>query len=354
MAELLLSYLFPKFRGSKEDLVTLSLCHILESSEAVNEAFTNELCRRLQLDRLEAIRYKAQATGDNQERPDISGTDSANREMLICEAKFFAGLTDNQPNAYLERLIGRINTGLIFICPEARAISLWKQVTERINEYETIGDLCISIHGVHMSVISWSDLLGVLFEAARRRDQNILADLNQLEGLCKKIEDTDFLPFTDDDLSVSTARNIERYYMIVDDVAHAILGQKEFPATTKGLRATAVWGGYIRYLTVGGFSVGIGFSTSHWKAADSETTPFWFWSWSNDTAVRSAVSRLISDMPEWVLHKDQNGQTYLALTVPRYAYREEAVEILTDQVLKYIRILKDHYDTVMQSQNDLS
>ena len=281
MAEPLLSYLFPKFRGSKEDLVTLSLCHILDSSEAVNEAFTNELCRRLLLDRMEHITYRAQATGEKRERPDISGTDTEGNETIICEAKFFAGLTENQPVTYLERLIPRINTGLIFICPESRIISLWKDVSARIVGMgaETIGERCISIHGVRMSVISWKELLGVLFAAARQSDQDMLADLSQLEGLCRKIEDTAFIPFSDDDLSISTARSIDRYYMIMDDVTNALLNQDEFPATTKGLRATATWGGYIRYLNICGFGVGIGFSTGYWKAPDSEATPFWFWSW---------------------------------------------------------------------------
>lgn len=347
MAELLLSYLFPKFKGSKEDLVTLSLCHILESSEVLNEAYTNELCRRLQLDRMERIRYKAQATGEKRERPDISGVDSSGNEMIICEAKFFAGLTENQPNGYLDRLIGRLNTGLIFICPEARVISLWREVTSLVSGAETIGEMCISIHGTHMSVISWNDLLGILFAAASQRDQNALADLDQLEGLCRKIEDTDFMPFTDDDLSISTAQNIDRYYMIVDDIAQSILAQKEFPASAKGLRATAVWGGYIRYLTVCGFGIGIGFSTSHWKAADSEPTPFWFWTWSGDDAAQNAIRRMIDNTPEWKRCKDQNGQTYLALTVPKYAYREDAVKSLMDQVLQYIRAFKQLYDTMI-------
>ena len=334
MGELLLSYLFPKFRGSKEDIVTLSMCHIIESSQTLNKAFTDELCRRLQIDKLEDIHYQAQATGKNRERPDISGKDSSGAERIICEAKFFAGLTDNQPNAYLNRLIGGINTGLIFICPEARVFSLWKQITERVESRETIGDMCVSVYGAHMSVISWSDILGVLYQAAKQYDPNILADLDQLDGLCRKIENTEFIPFSDDDLSISAAKSIDRYYMVVDDVIQALLKQDVFHANTDRQRAVGGWGYYTRYITISGIGCGIGFSTGSWKASDSEATPFWFWLWNGE-----GRERLESSIPKWNQHQDGNGQVYFALTVPRDTYRDEVIKSLTDQVLQYIRTL---------------
>ena len=48
--------------------------------------------------------YECQSIGDDNERPDMSGTDSDGNEVIMCEAKFYAGLTYNQPLTYLERL----------------------------------------------------------------------------------------------------------------------------------------------------------------------------------------------------------------------------------------------------------
>lgn len=354
MAELLLSYLFPKFRGSKEDLVTLSLCHILESSEAVNEAFTDEACRRLQLNRMQHIRYKPQATGEKRERPDVSGTDAEGNEMIICEAKFFAGLTENQPGTYLERLIGRLNTGLIFICPETRIISLWKEVTARVSGSgaETIGEQCVSVHGAHMSIISWNDLMGILFSAARQKDQSALADLSQLEGLCRKIEDTDFIPFSDDDLSISTAKNIERYYITIDNIWDSLSSQSEFPSNTRGKRQTGLWGGYVRFIDLWDVEIGLVFSTNLWKDKATRITPFWIWMQPNKRAVHpdkisQAINMLISSIPEH--EKIPYGATHLSLTASSGLFSEESVADLTGQVLDYVRRVKANYEQISQT-----
>lgn len=358
-SELLLSYLFPKFRGSKEDIVTLALCHVLKSSEEMREAFTDELCRRLYLEEKKGIRFHPQATGKNLERPDISGVDSTNSELLICEAKFFAGLTDNQPVAYLDRLIGRSNTGLIFICPETRVISLWNQIIGRVRDLqpEPVGEKCVSIRGVHMSIISWTDLLGVLFQIAKKCDDNIVADLNQLEGLCKKIEKTEFIPFSDDDLSVATAKNIDRYYFVIDDIVNLLCHQEEFPVGKFRPHPTGVWGGYVYYIVLWKLSVGFDFSTGFWKSDGSETTPFWVWfSPVNGTdhkdEVWKAVNSMLLDIPEWNKCVDKNGVTHLALVTPRDAFREDVANELAEQTLEYMRIIKEKYDEIMKSIHD--
>ena len=50
--------------------------------------------------------------------------------MILCEAKFYAGLTINQPNTYLDRLKKENGLGLVFICPAARKITLWSKLIE--------------------------------------------------------------------------------------------------------------------------------------------------------------------------------------------------------------------------------
>ena len=65
--------------------------------------------------------------------------------------KFYAGLTENQPLGYLERLQKAGGHGLIFVCPKARQTNLWAKLKEVCAEQqvETINDNCISVDGIH-------------------------------------------------------------------------------------------------------------------------------------------------------------------------------------------------------------
>ncbi|MCR5608990.1 MAG: hypothetical protein K6G26_08005 [Lachnospiraceae bacterium] len=58
------------------------------------------------------------------------GVDKDGNEVVLCEMKFYVGLTSNQPNAYIERLIKENGKVLVFICPEQKRVSLWNKVKE--------------------------------------------------------------------------------------------------------------------------------------------------------------------------------------------------------------------------------
>ena len=47
---------------------------------------------------------ETQVTASDGSRPDLVCFDAGNEKRIIVEAKFWAGLMDNQPNAYLEQL----------------------------------------------------------------------------------------------------------------------------------------------------------------------------------------------------------------------------------------------------------
>ena len=122
MAGSLLAYLYPRIRGSQEDVATLSLSYLLTQSDILCSAFTKALSMHLHLSPDTSIHYNTQVIGQQRERPDIVGVDENGVERIICEAKFFAALTENQPNGYLRRLAGIENSGLIFLCPDSRRV----------------------------------------------------------------------------------------------------------------------------------------------------------------------------------------------------------------------------------------
>ena len=47
---------------------------------------------------------------------------------MLIEAKFRAGLTDNQPMAYLKRLPANTPSALLFVAPAARLTTLWNEL----------------------------------------------------------------------------------------------------------------------------------------------------------------------------------------------------------------------------------
>ena len=76
--------------------------------------------------------YYTQNTGKELERPDISGINKNGKEVFLIEAKFWASLTPNQPNGYLERL--EEGTVLMFLVPNKRKRTVFKEIKNRIFE----------------------------------------------------------------------------------------------------------------------------------------------------------------------------------------------------------------------------
>ena len=141
MAQSLLAYLYPHIRGSQEDLATLSLQYIITQSDKLNMAFTKLLETALNSPISKTkLNYNCQSVGEQQERPDISGADENGKELVLCEAKFYAGLTDNQPNGYLDRLQKEHGIGLVFLCPSTRKTSLWNKLIDLCKDKEVKED----------------------------------------------------------------------------------------------------------------------------------------------------------------------------------------------------------------------
>lgn len=220
MAESLLAHLYTRIKGSQEDVATLSLQYILSNAKALNDGFNRIVSQKLQVEYDDTIKYVCQATGDNKERPDMAGYDRDNKEIILCEMKFYAGLTDNQPLGYIDRLKDANGQGLIFICPKVRITSLWTKVKERCKSdgrgIEELSNHCIKVDGINMSIVSWGDILDVLYEIACESARESKSDLEQLRGYCNQLDSDAFIPFTDDDFSPEMAKKAMQYYQVVD------------------------------------------------------------------------------------------------------------------------------------------
>lgn len=337
----LLTYLAPQLKVPQEDVATLSLCHIVGQSAALGKEFTKTLCGCLRLPYDESVSYyKTQVTGKEKERPDIVGYSNTGKEILICEAKFYAALTDYQPNGYLKRLLDSSGKGLVFLCPQNRASGLWNQLLSLVPEAEQLDDLCVSVRGIRMGIMTWEMLLDDLKAVSELNGTEMMSDLLQLDVYCRQVIKNAFVPFCVEDFGADVAIGMDRYYIVIDKLRDALLAKKEYGITQGSgrnkLLSVTKWEGYSVYMKTKRYTLSVYFDRNAWKKATSIYSPFWLsirnLDWNEDEKIAAYMAML----PEWKIEMNSAGVRMIALDPPAGLILEETVRRLCDQVLKYI------------------
>lgn len=337
----LLAFLAPQLKSPQEDVATLSLCHIIGQSVALGKAFTKILCGCLKLPVDESVSYyKTQVTGKEKERPDIVGFSNAGKEMLICEAKFYAALTENQPNGYLKRLMDSSGKGLVFLCPQNRASGLWNQLLSLVPEAEPVDDLCVSVQSVRMGIMTWEMLLEELKTVSELNGTEMMSDLLQLDVYCRQVIKNAFVPFSVEDFGADVAIGMDRYYIVIDKLRDALLSRKDYGITQGSgrskLQSVAKWEGYSAYMKSKRYTLSVYFDRNAWKKATSMYSPFWLSIRNPDWNEDEKTAAFIATLPEWKTEMNSAGVKMIALDPPAGMILEETVQNLCEQVLKYI------------------
>lgn len=343
MASSLLAHLYSHIKGSQEDVATLSLQYIVSRSAALNQEFTRLLCRALHENDSTELNYVCQSVGENRERPDLAGIDANGKEQILCEAKFYAGLTENQPNGYLDRLQQKDACGLVFICPAARRVTLWNKLLElcKARIVTNVDEYCVEVDGVRMAILAWGDVIESLRHAASSAATDMLPDIYQLDGFCKLVDSEAFIPFSTEDLGPDMARKEDRLYRIVDELIDSLKADKTLCTSTKGVKATAYRQGYTRAIRVRGYWITINYDRELWMNSSSRETPFWAsirsgedWKQTDD------ILRALQRFP--AAEKDNKwGSVYLALYPKLYVTLDEIITSMKEQILKYIDIVEE-------------
>lgn len=338
MANSLLAHLYSRIRGSQEDIATESLRYILMQSEILNHEFTNFMANTINESFESNLEYSCQEIGQNSERPDMSGKDSTGKEVLLCEMKFYAGLTENQPLGYIERLKSNSGKGLIFVCPERRKKSLWDQLVKACidEECQEISEFCIDVNGVKLSVVSWQSILILLTAAVPSGDSNSISDIKQLDGYCAQMDSEAFIPFTSQDLSAEIAINAERYYRVVDETAELLCMDSKLQASNKGTKASPNRNGYERKILVGDYTLRIAYDRAMWKEDASIETPFWVTIQNFDD--ENFVNEKYKAIPIRKKCKSVYNFTYLALEAPVDMTLDEVCNSLKQQIIEYLNL----------------
>ena len=337
----LLAHLYSHIRGSQEDIATLSLQYIV-SQPAITPLFTKYLLSALKNYEAINLHYLCQSVGRQKERPDMAGVDQNGNEKILCEAKFYAGLTENQPLTYLKRLKEEDGLGLVFICPAARRTSLWTQLMELCKDHTVTDEEAFfaCIDEIPMTIVTWDILLDMLRRAASGLPE-IVSDINQLDEFCRKMDDEAFIPFSPEDFGPNVARREERYYSTMDQLYNHLIANKSIRASGKNLRATPNRVGYTRYIKVNQYSLSLAYDRNLWLRKDSAETPFWIaitaGNWYQPVEFHKAFSRY----PDYERQTEYNA-VYLALHAKTNATLDEVAKDLMNQVLGYIKVLDEY------------
>ena len=207
----LLAKLAPKFGPQTENLAVDALGHILSGSKAARRALSKMIAAG-GADVGEIAQVRTQATGTEGERPDLAGVDRNNLERVLIEAKFWAGLTDNQPMAYLKRLPANTPSALLFVAPAARLTTLWNELRRIVAKSPSGITLARLVETAELRrataggrrrllLTSWQAMLDrMATEAADAADSDTEKDIEQLRGLAAQQDDVAFLPLRREEL----------------------------------------------------------------------------------------------------------------------------------------------------------
>jgi len=261
-------------------------------------------------------------------------------EVILCEMKFYASLTANQPLSYLKRLKNNGGQGLVFVCPVARRTSLWAKLIDVCNqsEMQEIHSFCVSVEGIKMAILTWSEIIELLKKTAGVAAVQYITDITQLEGYCNQLDSEAFIPFSAVDLSADTAKKAERYYQIVDEVIELIHADKTCNSSKNRLKASAYRKGYTRSLYVDNLTITLNYDRDLWKSPTSIETPFWIGIRNTEWQQTSDISEILKCLPD---HYKENfwGITFIALEPLQNATFPEVCEAMKNTILNYLRMI---------------
>ena len=348
MKKTLLGHLYNHIKGSTEDVATMSLQYLLSYYDELRHSFNALIGKKLDTYIDQNVIYDCQSVGDDLERPDMSGSDSSGKEVILCEAKFYAGLTSNQPLTYLKRLKDEGGIGLVFICPKDRVVSLWDTLMNKCKG-ESVEELCeyrADVNGIRLTILSWEEIIADLTYTANAVEKSSLADIEQLSGYCEQIISEAFVPFKEEELGAYEAKKYERLMYVLDRVVDFFAADQNYSVETKGFNATTWRHGYARYFVLDGLGVSLMLHLQNWIDDKYVDTPYWVGfktiinkKWKLPESFLEKVKEAQINPSRKAINKNKDS-LYLALDVPCGVPEDGVAEGIKRQIIEYLEIFR--------------
>ena len=276
----LLGYLIPRIASSRsEPAATQALAYLLNASPDIATAFV-DIVGRTGIAAFTPGRIAAEEQQGN-DFPDVTIRDTDGVVRILVENKFWAGLTDAQPLAYLDELPVDGSSALVFVVPHLRMYGLWGEIKEKCRrngvelENESATKTVVWARAGHrtLAITSWKHVLGSLEKAAAAAGHEALQqDIAQLRGLTDRENADEFLPLREDEVTdVNVARRMINYSDLIEEIIGRL---KEEGVADKKLGQSHSYHTAGRYLRLHSrFGLWLGVDLDAWR--DWGTTPIW-------------------------------------------------------------------------------
>ena len=276
----LLAYLVSSFPGNTENIATEALRHVFDHSDASVEAL-NDVIQSGVRGVSPITTVKSQVIHADGTIPDLVGLDETGKERVLVEVKFWAELTRNQPNGYINRLPEDGPGVLMFVTPEDRIKSLWLRLKGLLNrEFGNLTEIdserkCVRVGDKerHLMVVSWGGLLDAM--AARTGDaeeSGVDTEIRQLRSLAKYADAGAFKPIRrGEELGEDSEARLRQYKRLIDAATER--GIEQGWISKKKLNRTPRGYGYGRYIRLHRTIVWFGINREQFERTGD--TPLW-------------------------------------------------------------------------------
>ena len=336
----LLAHLALKLASHPENIAVEALGHILSKSPAAVLALEDVLKNGgAEIGGID--RVQTQLSDEKGSRPDLAGLDANGTKRLLIEAKFWAGLTKNQPVKYLEDLLKQDQPSvLLFVAPAKRFESLWDELSRLVKDAnlklvpgqpeEPNLRSAIVDHKCRLMLTSWTALLDRMdSRASTAGDSHTESDIQQLQGLAEKMDEEAFLPLRPGELGPEIPRRLSNLENLVDHVIER-LEQKDVEKAKEKSQSHMLYG---RYLTLFGAGAWFGLERKFWGRV--RDTPLWLefrQVWEGSTSfdkIRNNLKPLELETPPELFEVEPDYLVipiYLPVGVEQDAMRDATVE----------------------------
>lgn len=331
------------FAAHPENLAVEALGHILRRSPAANAALQRSMTR-LGSSIQGQLTFRTQVASADGTRPDLAGFDTQGTEVVFVEAKFWAGMTDQQPVGYLRRLSNEQETTLLFLVPTARIETIWPKIVSRaidaglelteVGESQGGSARAVRIHDrTVLAITDWNTvLLEMLAEADGRGEQGAASDIRQLAGLCQRMDHEGFHPLRGEDMGPDVPRRILQLNAMAGEVVQTLEARGD--ADLKGLRPAGRLEGYRQYARIKNTLVWLGVDFEYWGSVAE--TPLWLGTQQSAFAqfieLRSKFSDYEHAVPPRVYVDAESAR--FPIDLPLGAEKQEVLDAVIDQVLR--------------------
>ncbi len=255
MQESLLSHIASNFISQYENVANSSVSYLLNKYPAARKTLQEILSIRSA-----PTHYLTELSTKLNGRPDITGLDDTGNRVVIIEGKFWANLTDNQPENYLNEL--SLDGKLLFLVPDKRLKSLEVEIEKRLNGKDE-----------RIVIRSWSAFLELVeIENNKNHDNQLASDLMQIKELCKKMDEEGMPPLSMSDLDPMNGRLAYQFADLIDE-CNARIRLWDY-SDFKGLKTTSSKYGHGFYFKAYDLSCLLFFSSYNWFIKEGHT-PIW-------------------------------------------------------------------------------